>query len=169
MMEEPNSLGGIGVKLIALLLIVGGGTGAAFTLVAESQMLFKAGIQFAALYGLLVFIFGWSAWSGYGLWKGKAWAVRNAKFIFAAQIPIFAVPGFSFDGFSTGLRVFFIVRSQLPVFRFGLDIAPTLQFAVSQEIDLWAIGVNMLAVVVLIYLIWVNRRAEVKQDRFGLI
>ncbi len=168
-MEAPNSSPGIGVKLIALLLIVGGGTGAAFTLVAESRILFKAGIQLAALYGLFVFIFGWSAWTGYGLWKGEAWALRNAKFIFAAQIPIFAVPGFSFDGFSTGLRVYFILRGQLPVFRFGLDISPTLQFAVSQEVGYWAVGINLLAIVAFVHLIHASRPAEVKQDRFGLI
>ncbi len=168
-MEAPNSSPGIGVKLIALLLIVGGGTGATFTLVAESQILVKAGIQFAALYGLFAFVFGWSAWTGYGLWKGGAWAFRNAKFIFAAQIPIFAVPGFSFDGFSTGLRVFFIVRGQLPVFRFGLDISPTLRFATSQEIGYWAVGINFLAVVALVYLVHASRPVEVKRGNFGLI
>jgi hypothetical protein len=121
------------------------------------------------VYGIFVLLFGWSAWTGYGLWKGEAWAIRNAKFIFAAQIPIFAAPGFSFEGFSTGLRVYFMVRGQLPVFRFGLDISPMLHFAVSQEIGYWAIGINFLAVVALVYLMHATRPDEVKQDGFGLI
>jgi hypothetical protein len=83
-MEEPNSSGGIGVKLIALLLIVGGCTGAIFTLANQYQAFFNAGLKLAAVYGIFVLLFGWSAWTGYGLWKGKAWAIRNAKFIFAA-------------------------------------------------------------------------------------
>ncbi|HWF02495.1 MAG TPA: hypothetical protein VHA06_02355 [Candidatus Angelobacter sp.] len=167
-MTALNRLPGIGVKLIALLLIVGGGTGATFTMVAESRLVFKAGIEVAAVYGLFVLLFGWCAWTGYGLWKDEAWASRNSKLIFAAQIPIFAVPGFSFDGFSTGFRVYFIVRSQFPVFRFGFDLSPALHLAVLQETSYWAFGINLVAIIALAHLMSVDRPV-VKQDNFGLI
>jgi hypothetical protein len=89
--------------------------------------------------------------------------------IFAAQIPIFAVPGFSFDGFSTGFRVYCMVRSQLPVFRFGFDLSPTLHLAVLQGTSCWAFGINLVAIVALAHLVRVDRPAAVKQDHFGLI
>ena len=57
-------------------------------------------------------VFGWCAWTGFDLWKDKPKAFTSAKIIFLAQIVNFTVPGFSFDGFYTGLRVYLMLSER---------------------------------------------------------
>ena len=158
-----------GMKLISLLLIVGGVTGATFGWWAELQVLRQGTIAATVLYGLFVLLFAWSAWTGFELWKGKPQAVRMAQLILAAQIPNFTIPGFSFDGFYTGLRVYFMISERPPILRLGFNLQSALYFVVSPEIDYWLFGINLLALVAFVHLIRVGRPAVPETDRFGLI
>jgi ABC-type xylose transport system permease subunit len=86
--------GKTGVKLIALLLIIGGILGAAVGFWSELQFLRQVPARLTALKGLFVMLFGWCAWTGFDLWKDKPKAFTSAKIIFLAQIVNFTVPGF---------------------------------------------------------------------------
>lgn len=143
---------GLGVKLIALLLMLGGIFGAIWGLYQEAQILSSIGSSAAAWSGLFVVLFGWSAWVGFELWHGKVRAFKLAKIIFAAQIPIFSVNGFAFDGFFTGLRVYFAISEQPPNLRWGFNLASGIHFIAGPQIDYWLFGVNLLAVVALFHL-----------------
>jgi hypothetical protein len=79
-----------------------------------------------AVSGVIVLLFGWSAWTGFELWEGKPRAFRSAMLIFAAQIVSFTVPGFAFAGFFTGLRAYFAISQRAPFLRFGLDLVSAL-------------------------------------------
>ena len=158
-----------GMKLVSLLLIVGGVTGAAFGWWAELQIFHQGNIAVTVLYGLFVLLFAWSAWTGFELWKGKRQAVKMAQLILAAQIPNFTIPGFSFDGFYTGLRVYFMISERPPNLRWGFNLQSALHFAVSPEIDYWLFGINLLALAAFVHLIRVGRPAAPETDRFGLI
>lgn len=157
-MNQPSGPMGIAVKLIALLLMVGGLAGATLGWAAELHILRQGNIGVTVLYGLFVLLFGWSAWTGFELWKGKPQAVKMAQLILAAQIPNFTIPGFSFDGFYTGLRVYFMMSERPPNLRFGFNLQSAIHFAVSPEIDYWLIGINLLALVAFVHLMRVGVR-----------
>jgi hypothetical protein len=160
---------GIGIKLIASLLMFGGIFGAIVGLYQELQVLTTFGLRLAALTGLFVLLFGWSAWVGFELWHGEPWAFKWAKVIFAAQIPNFAVHGFAFDGFYTGLRAFFMVSEKPPTLRFGFNLSSSIHFLISQQVDYWLFGINLLAVVALFHLMHATAEKEPARDKFGLI
>lgn len=126
-------------------------------------------MQLTALQGLFVMLFGWCAWTGFELWKGKPKAFTSAKIIFLAQVLNFTVPGFSFDGFYTGLRVYFMLSERAPNLRVGFNLQSLLYFRVSPEIDYWLFGINFVALVAFFHLVTAARPAKAKPDRFGLL
>src|ERR1051326_6668968 len=161
-MEKPAQP--IGVKLIALLLILGGAAGVVFGLVGEAQALMNFGVGAAAWVGVFVLLFGWGAWIGYELCRGKPWAFRWARIIMAAQIPNFTFPGFSFDGFFTGLRVYFMVSDQPPNLRWGFNLSSAIHFMISANIDFWLFGVNFVAILAVAHLTRAARQRKLKQS-----
>lgn len=167
-MSRQDDSPGIGIKLIALLLMFGGIYGAIWELYIEWQAWTSAGAGTAALVGLCVLLFGWSTWVGFELWHGERWAFKVAKVIFGAQIPIFALPGFSFDGFYTGFRVYLMIRERPPNIRFGFNAGSGINFLLSPQVDYWFFGVNLVAVIALIHLIRTTDKG-LSKDKFGLI
>jgi ABC-type xylose transport system permease subunit len=167
--RDTLSRGKTGVKLIALLLIIGGTLGAAYGFWGELQSFRQIPAQLTALEGLFVMLFGWCAWTGFDLWKDKPKAFTNAKIIFLAQILNFTVPGFSFDGFYTGLRAYLMLSERAPYLRFGFNLQSMLYFRVSPEIDYWLVGINFVAVVAFFHLVTAAGPAKAKPDRFGLL
>jgi hypothetical protein len=167
--EPAKTKPGIGVKLVALLLIPGSILGVGFGLWSEFNTLGQIPIPLTALQGVFVLLFGWCAWTGFELWQGKPRAFTNAKIIFLAQILNFTVPGFSFDGFYTGLRIWLSVSERAPNLRFGFNFQAMIHFAVSPQIDYWLFGINFIGVIAFFYLRSASRPARPKADRFGLL
>jgi len=157
------------VTLIALLLAIGGAFGLVFGFTSQVNLMLAGQFGLAAVDGLFVLLFGWSAWIGYELWQGKPYAFRMAKIILLAQIPNFTVPGFSFEGFITGGRVYFMVGSCTPSLQFGFNLQSFIHFTISREIECWRLGVNLLAVVALTYLMRLTDDKPPVGDKFGLI
>jgi hypothetical protein len=93
------------VKLISLLLALGGAAGIVIGLSTELTQLVQSWpwpSAMTALMGLFVVVFGLSTWVGIDLWRGKPRAYRWAKILLIAQIPQVSVPGFAYH-FYTGL------------------------------------------------------------------
>ncbi|HKD78505.1 MAG TPA: hypothetical protein VKH81_02370 [Candidatus Angelobacter sp.] len=168
-MAKRDGSPGIGIKLIALMLTLGGIFGVVVGLYQQWQTLAKVGIWAAALVGLFVLLFGWSAWVGFELWHGEPWAFKWGKVIVAAQIPIFTVPGFSFDGFFTGLRISFAISERAPILRFGFNLSSSIHFEISRQVDYWLFGINLVAVVALVHLMSAPAANGPAKDKFGLI
>ncbi|HET9836584.1 MAG TPA: hypothetical protein VFR84_00010 [Candidatus Angelobacter sp.] len=168
-MDKQGISPGVGVKVVAMLLMLGGIYGAIWGLYEEWQVLTRIGLAPAAWTGLFVVLFGWCTWVGFEVWHGERWAFKIAKVIFAAQIPNFTLPGFSFDGFFTGLRVYFMVSGQPPNLRWGFNLASGIHFAISPQLDFWLFGINLIAVVALVHLVRATADKAPTSDKFGLI
>jgi hypothetical protein len=152
---SKNEKGGAGkdVKFIAFLMIVGGVVGIGLSIWMALQ---TSGQQPAFAFYALVFsaVFGWATWKGVSLWRGKPDGYKWAKILFAAQIPTLSVPYFSYE-FYTGLSIrlmFGDVTSNI-----GFNIGSSIEFYVSPAIQNTVFGVNIVAIVILAYLLKISR------------
>src|SRR5215510_9955776 len=102
--------GGNWIKLLSLMLIVGGIYGVIFAIWFVVQTLRQGNAIVPAGFGLLfIAVFVWSALKGRDLWKGRPAGYKWAKILFAVQIPLISVPGLSY-WFYTGLTVWLMVQ-----------------------------------------------------------
>lgn len=168
-MSKKDGSPGVGVKLVASLLMFGGIFGVVVGLYQEWQLLTTVGVRLAALTGLFVLLLGSCVWVGFELWHGEPWAFKWAKIIFAAQVPIFSVSGFAFDGFFTGLRVYLAISERPPNLRFGFNLSSGIHFVLGPQVDYWLFGINLVAVIALIHLVRTTGDKGPVRDKFGLI
>jgi hypothetical protein len=108
-----------------------------------------------AIAGVFIILFGWSAWTGLELWRGRRQAIKFAQILFAIQIPVLTLPGFSYQ-FHTGFLVQIAVLEGVR-FNFGFHLGSAFNFYISPEVQGLAIGINLVALFVLIYLIRTGR------------
>jgi hypothetical protein len=96
---SPNA----GERTLALLLMVGGVLGVGISIFTAPPFL-----RMHWIYGVLIagalFVFVWSALTGYRLWRGQVRGWKWATILFALQIPILTVPGFSYE-YYTGIAL----------------------------------------------------------------
>ena len=90
-------------KALAALLILGGAVGIGIALLVGYQLA-QANWAYAGLMALLLALFAWSALTGIRLWRGDPRGWRWAVILFAAQIPVLAIPGFAYEYF-TGIAI----------------------------------------------------------------
>jgi hypothetical protein len=97
-------------------------------------------------------------------------AYKWAKIIFAAQIPVFTFPGFYFSGFYTGLVLHLMLSRESPTLGFYFGLQSSMRFVISDHIQNVLVGVNLVAIFVLIYLSHATAPDRARSsDRFGLI
>jgi len=152
-------------KLVAVLLGVGGLAGLSIALWTEMSLLLQhAGNHIAAaLMGLFAFIYGTSMWTGIDLWRKKPSAFTWAQVLLVAQIPTVGFPGFAYY-FYTGLTLYlsFSTRPDI-VTGFEFHLGSAFRFQLSQEIDGFVWGINLVAILAL-YLLGKSRASiEIKQ------
>jgi hypothetical protein len=150
-----------GARFVSFLLIAGGILG----ILASVQMT----VHFAhenRLYRVVVAlisipIFAWCVVKGIDLWRGKPSGYRWAKLLFILQIPAVCVSRLTYE-FSTGMsaRIMFGHSNR----QFGADIGSSLNLLISPEPLGWMLGVNILAVLVVIYLFMVTRHSNRATD-----
>ena len=92
-----------GSRFLALVLMVGGVLGIGVACVFALRFL-----RVHWIYGLLVaaflWLFVWSALTGYRLWRNEARGWKWALILFAMQIPVLTVPGLSYE-YYTGIAL----------------------------------------------------------------
>lgn len=140
-----------GIRLIALLLIVGGAMGVAVALLVTGQVLSKAP-GYSALALLLIAVFLGNFWTGLALWQGKRWAFIWATILFAAQLPVIVAPALIYQ-FYTG--VYFAIlfdRARDAKFNFQFMFGTSLQLHFASSLDHVVLGLNIVPIFVLIYL-----------------
>jgi len=88
------------MRLVALLLILGGAIGVGLTIWLDVNLVMSSQIRIfssaTAIAGVFILIFGWCVWTGVDLWRGRRQALKFAMILFAMQIPVITVPGFSY-------------------------------------------------------------------------
>jgi len=148
-----------GMRIVALLLIIGGALGVGLTIWLDTQLLMSSQLSVlssaAAIAGVFICLFGWCVWTGIDLWRGRRKALKFAMILFALQIPVITVPQFSYRMY-TGLMLQIRVLSGGQVDT-GFQFGSAFGFYISPEVQGLAIGVNLVALFVLIYLIRVWR------------
>jgi hypothetical protein len=148
-----------GMKTVALLLMIGGVLGDVLTIWLDVNLLMNSqrGMlsSATAIAGVFILIFGWCVWTGVDLWRGRRQALKFAMILFAMQIPVILLPGFSYY-LHTGLmvQVAIVAGGQ---FSAGFQFGSAFNFYISPEVYGLTIGVNLVALLVLIYLIRVWR------------
>ena len=147
------------MRIVALLLILGGALGVGLTIWLDVNLLMSAQIRIVssatAIAGVFILIFGWCVWTGVDLWRGRRQALKFAMILFAIQIPVIIVPGFSYRLY-TGLMLQIAVL-QGGEFHGGFQFGSAFNFYISPDVQGVSIGVNLGALFVLIYLIRVWR------------
>jgi len=160
-----------GMKAISLLLMLGGVLGVGIAIVIDARYLMSPGAKFfspsVAIAGVFILLFGWAVWTGIDLWRGRSHALTWARILFAIQIPTIIVPGFSYE-FHVGFIARLMVSSAVRI-NFGFNLGSSFNFYVASSIQQFAVGINVFAVAVLIYLMHAERPAAVKSDNLGLI
>jgi len=143
----------IGVRIAALMLIVGGVIGIGIGIYMGYQFLQQHWIYLVLAAAFLV-VFVWSVITGIRLWKNDDRGWKWSKILFAAQIPIVTLPGCSYEYF-TGAA--FKVVSGNHEENFKLSLGATITAYLDTRITDVVLGVNIIAVVVLFYLLWQSR------------
>ena len=155
------------MKAVSLLLIAGGVVGIIVALMADVRYLSIPGASFfspsVAIVGVFNLIYGWGIWTGVDLWRGKSQALLWARILFALQILAITVPGFTYE-FHTGFIIQVLLRGAQ--IHFGFNLGSSFAFYISQSIEGFALGINVFAVGVFVYLMGAGRP---KPNNFGLI
>lgn len=155
------------MKVISLLLILGGVVGIIVGLMEDVRFLSTPGTSFfspsVAIFGVFILIYGWAVWSGVDLWRGKSQALLWARILFAMQIFTITVPGFTYE-FHTGFIIQVLFRSAQ--IHFGFNLGSSFAFYISQSIEGFALGINVFAVGMFVYLMGAGHP---KPNNFGLL
>jgi hypothetical protein len=148
------------MRIVALLLILGGAFGVGLTIWLDANLLASSQLRIlspaVAVAGVFICLFGWCVWTGIDLWRGRRQALKFAMILFALQIPMLAVPGFSYH-FYTGfmLRIAILTGGEIDAgFKLG---SSGFNLYIGSDVQGLAIGVNLVALFLLIYLIRVAR------------
>jgi hypothetical protein len=155
------------MRIVALLLILGGALGVGLTIWLDVNLLNSSQLSILsaamAIAGVFICLFGWCVWTGIDLWRGRRKALKFAMILFAMQVPVITVPGFSYylhTGFQ--LRLAMLTGGE---FDAGFKLGSGFNLYISSDVQGLAIGVNLVALFVLIYLIRVARElADEKAD-----
>lgn len=143
----------IGPKFLAFLLTVGGVLGVgisvylAYTFVQQHWIY----IVLAAAFGAL---FVWTTLTGIHLWQNKPRGWKWGKIVFAAQIPVLTVPGFSYEYYS-GIAIK-VLGGQADS-HFKMEVGANANFYLDTRITDLMYGVNVFALLAFVYLLVKSR------------
>jgi len=144
------------VKLIALLLGIGGIAGAGVCVWTCAKLAFyQSQPVFSRATALLVVfatLFGLCSWTGIELWKNRPRAYKWAELLLALQIPTITIPGFAYQ-FYTGILLLVSWNHSDGQLGFGLEIASLIDLKISSSIEDYIFGINLIALAALIYLL----------------
>lgn len=141
----------LGEKFLAVCLIIGGMTGIFMSIMSFSSE--PVLMIFLLIYFLISF---WHIWKGIDLWKGKSSGYLWGKILFAFQIPLITSNYIIYNNFSGALIALELANQTAKLnVRFGGGFYLYFSDEI-QQIPL-SIGINIFAIIALIYLIKRNR------------
>lgn len=143
----------IGSKFLAFLLTAGGFLG-----IGISVYLGYTFVQQHWIYIVLVAVFAalfvWTTLTGIRLWRNDPRGWKWGKILFAAQIPVLTVPGFSYEYYS-GIAIK-ILGGQTDS-HFEIGIGANANFYLDTRITDFMYGINIFALLAFIYLLVKSR------------
>lgn len=142
------------IKALAILLVAGGVLGMGIAIWLAIKAMGEAWTYLIPCAGLLLLFF-WTSLTGIRLWRNEARGWKWARWLFAAQIPLVTLPGFTYRYFS-GFHFSVIVGDTPQNVAFGLGANANIFFG--PAIKSWMFGVNLFAVFALVVLIRASQR-----------
>jgi hypothetical protein len=149
------------LKIIGVVLILGGLLGIAASVPAVIHFAHEHQVArvISAIMGIA--LFAWSIPTGVGIWRESACALKWAKILFALQIPVFSIGRVVYE-YSNFLSLRIMVGNTSH--NFGGDIGSSSDFYLLPQSPGFMFGVNLFALIVLVYLI-----ARPRRHRKGLV
>lgn len=148
-----------GARIIAVFLVAGGLLG----ILSLVMMHFHLAQQHQSLPVISsvvsVALFAWGILTGIALWRATPRGFRWAKILFALQVPVFHFARLTYE-FSTGFSFRVMVGNTNRYI--GGDIGSSLTFDVSPQSLGFMFGINIVAVIALVYLIIASRPASTR-------
>lgn len=148
-----NKQWNIGVRFLALLLIAGGILGIGLGLYMGYTFVQQHWVYLLLVVGFVV-LFSWTTLTGLRLWRNEERGWRWAKILYAAQIPVLTVPGFSYE-YYTGIAIKLMGGQADNFLNLGLGASANLYL--DTRITGLIYGVNVFAVLALVYLVMKSR------------
>ncbi len=139
----------LGARILAVFLVLGGIIGVGLALLMAYPFV-QAHWVYLLLIAAFAAVFVWSALTGVRLWQGQARGWKWATILFAAQVPVFSVPGLSYE-YYTGFAIKLMggaVESS-----FSLGLGSSANFYLDTRITEVFYGINLFAVAAVIYLL----------------
>jgi hypothetical protein len=153
----------VGIRIVPVLMMVGGVWGVVGAVRLINYYLNQQEFFQLVVPGCSLPLFAWTSWVGWGVWKGEAWAFSWAIILFAFQVLSFNVGGSEYE-FWTGVsaRIFvggWMVPMPPPSHSVGIsgDFGSLLHLNFTGEDLKWTVGLNPVALGVLIYLSRLSR------------
>jgi hypothetical protein len=143
-----------GTRIVASFLLVGGILGLVGSILGLYHSIQLRQVS-AGISGVLsIVLFAWCIPTGLAVWRAKARGLKWAKLLFAIQVPVFTIERFSFE-FST----FFSLRVMIgnTTHHIGGDIGSSSNLNLLPQPLGFLFGINIVAVLVLLYLIRASR------------
>jgi hypothetical protein len=159
MKTDNSSKGNVkyGARIIAVFLVAGGLLGILNLLMMHvhvAQLHQSLPVIFSVV---SVALFAWGILTGIVLWRATPRGFKWAKILFALQVPVFHVARLTYE-FSTGFSFRVMIGNTNRYV--GGDIGSSLNFDLSPQSLGFMFGINIVAVIALVYLIRASRPAS---------
>ena len=161
MKTDKSSKGNVkyGARIIAVFLVAGGLLGI-LSLVMMHLHLAQRHQSLPVISSVVsIALFAWGILMGIALWRATPRGFKWAKILFALQVPVFHVSRLTYE-VSTGFSFRVMVGNTNRYI--GGDIGSSLNFDVSPQSLGFMFGINIVAVIALVYLIRATRSASTR-------
>jgi len=146
-----------GARIIAVFLVAGGLLGI-LSLVMMHYHLAQQHQSLPVISSVIsVALFAWGILTGVALWRATPRGFKWAKILLALQVPVFHLARLTYE-FSTGFSLRVMIGNTNR--NIGGDIGSSLNFDVSPQSLGFMFGINVVAVIALLYLIRASRPAS---------
>ena len=148
-----------GTRIIAFFLIAGGLLGILNSVLMSFHFAYQQQSLRVVSTVVAVALFAWGILAGVALWRSRPRGFKWAKLLFALQVPVFSIVHVSYE-FST----FFSLRVMIgnTTRHIGADIGSSSNLCWFPESLGLMFGVNIVAVIALLFLIRASRFASVE-------
>jgi hypothetical protein len=153
-----------GARIIAFFLVAGGLLGMLNSVLMGSQAALQKESLRAISASLSAGLFAWGTLTGVALWRGTLRGIKWAKLLFALQIPVFSVARLTYE-FSTFFS--FRLMAGNTSHYIGGNIGSSSNIYLSPHSPGLMFGINIVAVIALLYLIWGSQSASAEDPGLG--
>lgn len=153
----------IGIRLVSVLLTVGGLLGIGIALFTAVSMA-KQHWLYGAMMVCFALLFAYATYAGIQLWRDQAGSLRRAWILFLTQIPVVTFPGITYEWY-TGVS-FKLMGGQVEKSTL-LGLGASFNFYLDTRITDTSYGVNLIAVLATAFLFMARPNPSIERKSPG--